>query len=85
MNKPVVARYLTVGGATVEVREADFTESTAAATAVCRGCTEQRTVRESFHPESTDGPSTCRWVEMGAGRWAQSHAETCRAMPQPAN
>ncbi|WP_107055243.1 hypothetical protein [Streptomyces sp. NRRL B-1381] len=62
-----LARYLTVGGATVDIDELNMSR--------CTGCNED---------DSDD-----RFVSRGnplrrARRWAQSHAETCRAMPKPA-
>lgn len=88
----VIARYLTVGGATVDLtlvqreqhgcdvyeieRPRDWSRS------VCTGC-----------PASEEFP---HWVgvycdihqpdaaDKKARAWAQSHAETCRAIPKPA-
>jgi len=73
-----IARYATVGGATVDVHATD----TSTHTTTCTGCT-----RHEFHQ------NLARWVDSvavertldDARRWAQTHAETCRAMPRPAN
>ncbi|MEU0624998.1 hypothetical protein ABZ329_29575 [Streptomyces rubiginosohelvolus] len=63
----VIARYLTVGGATVSIWAADqWTPVTAA----CGGCSASN---EDGGVNSSDPK-----------RWAQSHAETCRAIPKPA-
>lgn len=85
----VIARYLTTGGATVDLtyRLTPHTPPQADATlAACTGCpasaehNHHRLVwgmtvqREEHHPEA---------AERDARAWAQSHAETCRAMPRP--
>ena len=76
----VIARYLTVGGATVDVR--DFSDEEAAQ-AWCNGCDRYDTTDwPEDHPRFS--PS-CRMEHAAdtARRWAQSHAESCRAMPRP--
>ncbi|MFE7059595.1 hypothetical protein ACFVAO_30760 [Streptomyces californicus] len=62
-----VARYLTVGGATVDIDELHMSR--------CAGCDKD----DSDDRFVSRGATLCR-----ARRWAQSHAETCRAMPKPA-
>lgn len=72
----VIARYLSVGGATVEVRGTD----TATHTSTCTGCTSHE-----FHQNldrHVDDDAAKRTL-ADARRWAQIHAETCRAMPLP--
>ncbi|MFD3955904.1 MULTISPECIES: hypothetical protein [Streptomyces] len=86
----VIARYLTVGGATVDLTDQlnVLTPPQPYATlATCTGCpassehSHHRLVwgmtvqREEHHPEA---------AVQGAREWAQSHAETCRAIPKPA-
>ncbi|NUV65682.1 hypothetical protein G6W57_00945 [Streptomyces sp. CAI-121] len=86
----VIARYLTVGGATVNLTDQlnVLTPPQPYATlATCTGCpafsehSHHRLVwgmtvqREEHQPEV---------AVQDAREWAQSHAETCRAMPKPA-
>ncbi|TRV72558.1 hypothetical protein FKN01_29655 [Streptomyces sp. 130] len=85
----VIARYLTVGGATVDVTHQLTVHNPPepyATLAACSGCpassehSHHRLVwgmtvqREEHHPEA---------ATRDARAWAQSHAETCRAMPKP--
>ncbi|ETK36095.1 hypothetical protein [Microbispora sp. ATCC PTA-5024] len=69
----VIARYLTVGGATVDIRvEKDDCGEGDDHVAACTGCT------------STFGSSKSDWnLQFMVRPWAQSHAEKCRAMPKP--
>lgn len=93
----VTASYLTVAGANVEVYDAELTavgshievydgaEWTAtkvSATAICRGCSTEHVVQDTLHPLATEGPSVSDWAVANNRRWAQGHAETCRAMPR---
>ena len=75
----VIARYLSVGGATVDVRNV----AVSAGTAACSGCQES----EFFWRVTADcmgGPEHAREMNAEDARhWAQDHAETCRAMPRP--
>jgi len=86
----VIARYLTVGGATVDLTHLANTltpPETYATRANCTGCPassehdHHRMVwghtiqREEHHPDAADND---------ARTWAQAHAEKCRAMPRPA-
>lgn len=62
-----IARYLTVGGATVDATDTIWT---------CAGCDD--TSRGKYtNPWGTPHPAD------EIKRQAQSHAETCRAMPKP--
>ncbi|MFD6360176.1 hypothetical protein ACFWFX_10015 [Streptomyces roseolus] len=85
----VIARYLTVGGATVDMTHQYnvLTPPEAYATlASCTGCpatsehSHYRMVwgmtaqREEHHPGAADRDALV---------WAQAHAEKCRAMPRP--
>lgn len=63
----VDARYLTVGGATVDLTFCNVTSYTRDADAVCRGCGAVYAI-DSEHVTRL---------------WAQHHAEHCRAMPHP--
>jgi hypothetical protein len=79
-----IARYLTVGGGTVDLthRLNALNPPTPISTvASCTGCSaaEERShwvgVCVDIHqPDAAD---------TAARKWAQSHAETCRAMPMP--
>lgn len=94
----VIARYLTVGGAYVDVYDAeltamrdwveahDGTEWTAtriSSTAICSGCTNKQVAQDTLHPLDTGIDSVVDWAVANAKRWAQDHATTCRAMPRP--
>lgn len=62
----VIARFLTIGGATVDLLTADKWNPTQS---LCLGCgTSNR----------DGGPGA-----IDPKRWAQTHAETCRAMSKP--
>ncbi|MFC8423969.1 hypothetical protein ACFUN7_24340 [Streptomyces sp. NPDC057236] len=73
----VIARYLTVGGATV-----DLTEKPDEITGVCWGCLSE-TNRFHFDP-MCEGRRMESYVTRQADAWAQAHAEKCRALPRPA-
>ncbi|MFF2809352.1 hypothetical protein ACFVT2_19655 [Streptomyces sp. NPDC058000] len=82
----LIARYLTVGGATVDVSHdtlylADTEPNVTTASCEGAGC-------EAYHNEEwgqyayrfNNGSSA---ADEQAGKWAQAHAEKCRAMPRP--
>ncbi|MEU2730089.1 hypothetical protein ABZ650_20470 [Streptomyces griseoviridis] len=71
----VHARYLTVGGATVDTVETDE-----ALTSTCGGC-HARGV-DYFDPMCT-GSRMENHTRGQAHAWAQAHAEKCRALPRP--
>ncbi|MEV6165708.1 hypothetical protein AB0L71_28110 [Streptomyces sp. NPDC052052] len=77
----VIARYLTVGGATVDIAYTDDLH------AVCQG--ERCPWRESeylevFYTDSVEvRDQKIDNALPSAQRRAQAHAETCRAMPKP--
>jgi hypothetical protein len=75
------ARYLTVGGATVDiVRGEPFAD--AADTATCTGC--GALTRSYGTSEAGDSrEDRARYAEREARKAAQAHAEKCRAMPAP--
>lgn len=75
----VIARYLTVGGATVDITHGTDPDLTLA---VCGGCQQQDVERWRVHAGRYDSGSEGALTD--ARRWAQSHAATCRAMPRPA-
>jgi hypothetical protein len=66
-----VARYLTVGGATVDITQRDEYQFSA----TCAGC---GTNTWGTFNAATDSEKTMRGH-------AQTHAETCRAIPRPTN
>lgn len=90
----VLARYLTVGGAMVDVSErpgygncTELTETYAA----CTGCTDTYLVAWDFNivahevgrPQDATFDKGGRRSTPRVREWAQSHAEQCRAMPRP--
>jgi hypothetical protein len=91
----VVVRYLTVGGATVDL--GPFDEDDGAMPVECTGCGQNRwgtadpaeVAKSTYLPELA--PSREDWdrqyaeqlARLDAKGWAQAHAATCRAMPRP--
>lgn len=65
----VIARYLTVVGATVDLTGAEYDASGA-----CGGC--QKKFSDSGYVSGSLSV---------ARHWAQEHAESCRALPRPAD
>jgi hypothetical protein len=80
----VIARYLTIGGATVDITHdtiyIDDIEPNVS-TATCGGCAASDNTEWASHASRYDNGSG--WADRDARAWAQSHAETCRAMPKP--
>ncbi|MFF7230036.1 hypothetical protein [Streptomyces sioyaensis] len=84
----VTARYLNLGGATVDIRTHPGRGFDNAA---CTGCTATHRPFD-YHGYYLDcGYSPAEAEEKAleaacenAAKWAQSHAEKCRAMPRPA-
>lgn len=90
----VVARYLTVAGATVDLTHGNRTyptndgigENRNHTTATCTGClatdefSHWRVVKRMTFDDKVHDPET---ADQDARNWAQKHAETCRAMPRP--
>ncbi len=74
----VIARYLAVAGATVEL-----VEKPAEIVGTCNGCPDGNHTFP-FDPACT-GARMERFVTSQATDWAQSHASTCRALPRPTN
>ncbi|BFP50149.1 hypothetical protein KCMC57_65170 (plasmid) [Kitasatospora sp. CMC57] len=66
----VIARYLTVSGVALANPDITVDLTKDGGTAECRGCGD-----DWANPAY---PTTVR-------QWAQSHAETCRAIPNPTN
>lgn len=89
----VIARYLTVGGATVDVSEQPtYYDSTdpRSSVAICAGCDKREVIdwtRDMWNytqdcmVEETDEGG--QWSTPKVREWAQAHAEKCRAMPKP--
>ncbi|MET7437016.1 hypothetical protein ACWERY_16135 [Streptomyces sp. NPDC004082] len=79
----VIARYLTVGGATVDIT---YSTKSGLLTNACTGCSIAE--HTNTNGAVTDSPEEeqARVEECLpiARRWAQEHAETCRALPRPA-
>ncbi|MFD3906500.1 hypothetical protein HXS80_08340 [Streptomyces sp. CB04723] len=80
-----VARYLTVGGTTVDIthdtRYASDTKPNISH-AQCNGCPANTHSGWAAYADRWDNGSA--GADSAACAWAQSHAETCRAMPKPA-
>ncbi|WP_326829653.1 hypothetical protein OIE13_05800 [Streptosporangium sp. NBC_01810] len=81
----VIARYLTVGGATVDLTEDHEVNRTEAA---CTGCPTRKgfgwTYQSGTHVDGTyHEEERSDLAAQKAREWAQSHAEKCRAMPKP--
>ncbi|MEU3078527.1 hypothetical protein [Streptomyces laurentii] len=77
---PVIARYITVGAAHVVIREIDLGrdgERIWNTFAECGGCPD------TGHWQWTSDSDTDReTAEIQARAWAQTHADTCRALPK---
>jgi hypothetical protein len=69
----VIARYLTVGGATVDILDKkDEHDEPGEYVARCTGCTaDWSNTRSDWN------------LQFQVRPWAQAHAEKCRAMPKP--
>lgn len=84
----VIARYLTVGGATVDLAHIELNDEAKATQATCTGC---RAVKRSEWANHYHSYGTSNYVafqdqnkgDCNAREWAQSHADTCRALPMP--
>ncbi len=90
----VIARYLTVGGATVDLTEesAYYIPTPPTQTrAQCSGCGDRETkewgfnilAHENGRPQPDEFDEGGRYTTPRLRRWAQRHAEKCRAMPKP--
>ncbi|MFH8792218.1 hypothetical protein [Streptomyces sp. NPDC017941] len=91
----VIARYLTVGGAVVELTERSGYHGVTHPTethGACGACPATATFDwgwNAYHDEFGTGPQpdfdeTGHSLLPTARAWAQAHAETCRALPRPA-
>ncbi|WP_329203938.1 hypothetical protein [Streptomyces sp. NBC_01435] len=84
----VIARYLTVGGATVDLSHEDLSDKAKATQAACTGCQESQQSKwaDQYHSYGTSTYVDFQNPDKGdrnARSWAQSHADTCRALPMP--
>ncbi|MEU3656427.1 hypothetical protein AB0E67_27195 [Streptomyces sp. NPDC032161] len=89
----VIARYLTVGGATVDIttqtqitRKEDRDHRTVgdiALAAQCTGCTDSHESTYEGLYINLVGPVLESFYGERTREWAQAHAEKCRAMPKP--
>lgn len=88
----VIARYLTVGGATVDITETGPRDSRElhSTVATCSGCKENYEwdwpygfydYRNQYHPLARE--EAIQQAKGIVSDWAQKHAEVCRAMPRP--
>jgi hypothetical protein len=79
----VIGRYLTVGGATVDIT-CNGDNEYAVYTPACTGCGHSNS-HWSEYPSGYTVEVVNRHTLERARAWAQSHAESCRAMPNPSN
>lgn len=90
----VVARYLTVGGGTVDLIEQSgyyTTDKSTETHAACSACPAKHTVEWGWdcsanqygNPQPDSFDEGGRYATPAVREWAQDHAETCRAMPKP--
>jgi hypothetical protein len=82
-----IARYLTVGGATVDISHdmyylADTEPNTTIARCGGGGCAAHH--QERWGPYADRLSNGSSGADAEARAWAQAHAETCRALPRPA-
>jgi hypothetical protein len=80
-----IARYLTVGGALVDLSHdtyylADTEPNTTIAR--CGGCDAHHQEQWSGYAYRSNNGSS--GADTEAGKWAQAHASECRALPRPA-
>lgn len=80
----VIARYVTVGGATVDLSQHPHIDDDIElldAIATCLGCTTSERFCETT---PLWGSQDALAANTATARvWAQRHAETCRALPRP--
>lgn len=90
----VIARYLTVGGATIDVAEESgyyIPTPPTQTRAQCHGCDAREIAEWGFsfsahehgRPQPDEYEAGSRYTTPRVRRWAQAHAEKCRAMPRP--
>jgi hypothetical protein len=86
----VIARYLTLVGSTVDLTHQNETQdgTKKETRAACTGCkaTTTQTWADSYPNHRRPGVTHYQNQDKGdraARAWAQSHAETCRALPKP--
>ena len=89
----VIARYITVGGATVDLTHRltlPPDPEPFATLATCTGCpaSEERSHYRTYYGaggflRDAKEEHEAEAADADARAWAQSHAETCRAMPKP--
>lgn len=79
---PAGPQYLTVGGATVDLHTISAPDAKLAEiNAVCNGCGDSKCV-SSITAHDSDAAANLRRAVTRAGKWAQDHASTCRAVPK---
>ena len=75
----VIARYLTVAGALVEL-----TDGPDHITGTCTGCPKEAWPYPFSYDPTCSGFRMDSYVKRDATSWAQNHAGQCRALPRPA-
>lgn len=81
----VIARYLTVAGATVDLTHLK-TSKDSYTVATCLGCGTTKSSSWAIEVGGAHGYYTVQdWTtgDSAARKWAQPHAESCRALPRP--
>ncbi|MDX2550149.1 hypothetical protein QA860_08185 [Streptomyces stelliscabiei] len=83
----VIARYLTVAGATVDVSHdmhylADTEPNLTLARCGGEGC--EATHTEKWGPYAYRNNNGSKGADQEVAKWAQVHASECRALPRPA-
>ncbi len=78
----VIARYLTVGGATVDIT---YSTKSGLLAGACTGCgsTEHTNTNGAFSDSPEEEQARVEEWLPHAKRDAQAHAEKCRALPRP--
>jgi hypothetical protein len=87
----VITRYLTIGGATIDILNAEWASMRSqvmarTVSAACTGCNSP--IGEKTHRDwlaEDERPEVFDSALAALREAAQSHAETCRAMPKPVN
>lgn len=80
----LIARYLTVGGATINIsHDTLYLSDTEPSVTIaqCGGCDARH--NEEWGQYAYRYNSGSRAADEEVGKWAQAHAEKCRAMPRP--
>ncbi|MFC5744853.1 hypothetical protein [Actinomadura rugatobispora] len=78
----VIARYLTVGGATVDTGAYEKTDRDTTLQSTCWGCRESTLSSDGLSAYASSEERLAAALRA-ARQWSQAHAERCRALPHP--